>query len=169
MTDILTAIDNALRDYHVSPDAMRWTPDAEEIEAQERAREEAAAEELAMTRIWPQRIEIIPMPPSVSRHSHFELPADSRWRQRKMTRICAWLRANGVDPCDVPIESTVMYRYGLLHYDVYVRASNGKITLVHGEIPTRHCVTPLRYRWNEPLPLPIDGHAYRARRRNRRK
>ncbi len=47
MTDILDAIDHAIRDWNMSPDAMRWTPDAEEIEAQTRAKIRAAADELA--------------------------------------------------------------------------------------------------------------------------
>lgn len=35
--DIHATLSNQLRDYDVGPDAMRWTPDAEEIEAKRAA------------------------------------------------------------------------------------------------------------------------------------
>lgn len=37
VTDILTTIDNALRDWTVGPDAMRWTPESDEIDERARA------------------------------------------------------------------------------------------------------------------------------------
>lgn len=100
----------------------------------------------------------------------FTLPADVDWRIRNMDRICAWLRANGVEPARVPLDGSVWYFDRHLTYDEYAY-TDGRLTadLVTGEIPRLIQLTRLAYRWGDARPLPIDGNAYRRRVNRRRK
>lgn len=119
MTDILTTIDNALRDYNVSADAMRWTPDGGgegDVDT-----EAAAAELTAMT---PELV--IP----VRTNATYEINGRMMFKP-------AWV----MQPVPAGIATEFWAAVAELNR---------------------------RPRRNQPRPLPIDGHAYRARRRNRR-
>lgn len=99
-----------------------------------------------------------------------ELPEGMYWRWAHMPHILRWLRANGVNPVDVPLESPVVYDRSHLIYHVYVRDTAGHLVPVKPHAATllkRTLRTKLRYRWEDAFPLPISGSIYRARARRR--
>jgi len=42
-------------------------------------------------------------------------------------QVCAWLRANGIDPGRIPIDSTLTRSGDQLTFDVYARGADGKL------------------------------------------
>ena len=43
----------------------------------------------------------------------------------RRTAICLWLQCNGIDPADVPIDSTIVVNEHTITLDVFVRADHG--------------------------------------------
>ncbi|MFE9845808.1 hypothetical protein [Streptomyces goshikiensis] len=51
--------------------------------------------------------------------AHIEISEDRR------AAIAVWLRCNGIDPADVPIDSTIVVNENTITLDVFAQADNG--------------------------------------------
>jgi hypothetical protein len=151
---VLDLIDRAVAHWQTGPDAMRWTPDP------------PAA----------------PEPASPGEHR-----LDMALRLRRP--ICDWLHAHGIPPGLVPLDAEVrITRHRGIVLPIYVCARGGGILADRAGdralrrtlcVPLRVDPPPELSQWltwprrplprHQPPPLPVDGHAYRRRTRNRRR
>lgn len=62
-------------------------------------------------------------------------------------RLCAWLRANGVDPADVPADSTIEETGDTLSLDVVVRDAGGAVIVATNSVLRTRITVPLIVPW----------------------
>lgn len=63
---------------------------------------------------------------------------------KNMDAIVAWLKANGIEPTDVPIDEVPRIIAGAISCRVFLRNEEGRKYLVDGEVATAQTSVPLR-------------------------